>query len=136
MCLFVHSLPLSLPPSLLCPFLFKSRQGSFEGPEGRPWRGARRKGCGRPHCSTLLCCADSDTSSLRHTHHITHKIGHTLCVESLTPVFTLPSLERRILLVSGLSILSMCTDNFVFHHVSEAHQTPGSHGVKGQEETE
>lgn len=63
-CLSTPSLPLSFPPSLLCPFLFKSRQGSFEGPERRPWRGARRKGCGRPHCSTLLCCADSDTSSL------------------------------------------------------------------------
>lgn len=40
-CLCVHSLP--PPPSPFhCPFLLKSHRGSFEGPERRPWRGARR----------------------------------------------------------------------------------------------
>lgn len=49
----------SLPPPSSNPFLSKSPQVSFKGPQRRPWKGARRKGCGRPHCSTLLCCADS-----------------------------------------------------------------------------
>lgn len=47
--------------SQLLPFLFKSLV--FEGPQRRLWRGVRRKGCGHPHCSALLCCPDSSMSS-------------------------------------------------------------------------
>lgn len=131
--LCVHSLPSSppsLPPSHFCPFLFKSHQGSFEGPQRRPWRGAGRKGCGRPHCSSLLCCTDSDTSSLWHTHHITHKIGHTRCVESLTPCSLSPRRRGVFSWYQGCPFLS--TDSFVFYHVSEDHWTPVSKVSKGR----
>lgn len=43
----------SLFPSHFCPFLFKPVWGSSEGPKRRPRTG--RKGCGHPHCSSLLC---------------------------------------------------------------------------------
>lgn len=121
-------LVVSTPSLLIRPFLLKSCQGSFEGPERRPWRGAGRKGSGRPHCSTPLCWTDF---SLWHTHH---EIGHTRCAESLTPC-SLSSRQRGVFSwYQGRPFLS--ADSFVFYHVSDAHETPGSHGVRGQEDCE
>lgn len=58
-----------------------------------------RKGCGRPHCSTLLCCSDTDMSfSLTHTHYWQNRT-HTLCGVT-DPLYALLWLERSFPLVS------------------------------------
>lgn len=93
-------IPVCPLPLSFCPVLLKSRQGSCEGPEWRQWRGARRKGCVRPQCSTLLCCAQSNTSP---DAHLTSLSKWDTCIV-INPVFTLLSSEGCILLVSGLSI--------------------------------
>lgn len=87
-----------LPFVLLCPFLIISCWASFEGPEGRRWKGARRKGCGHLHCSAPLCWAGSDTHTEHHTQNRTHAaLWSTLCSTFL-------SLEKHIVFVSGQSV--------------------------------